>query len=247
MDGLPALNKKIAEKVVSSRVRVARSLSNYPFESSMNVKQRLKLEKDVLQAINSTLKDTEFGGGKYYSLSKLSQAEKTDLVSRHLLFKEGDKYLQSAGITADWPEGRGAYVSKDERFIIWINEEDHLRIMYMDKGADIATVADKLFTAINSLGRKLKFARSNKFGYLNSCPTNIGSAMRASILVKVADKSEDELKHASKQQGLSVRGTGGEHTAVVGSTYDISYKKRLGDSERKLIKDFIDKVNLVLD
>ncbi len=242
-EGLAKFSSKIAGEIISTRVRVARSLSNYPFESAMTKQQRLSLEREVLSAIATTLKGTEFEG-TYYSLPKISKDQKAELLAKHLIFKEGDKFLQSAGITNDWPDGRGAYVSKDEKFAIWINEEDHIRVMYLEKDADVAHVASQLFKALNLLGSKLQFAYDPKLGYLNSCPTNIGTAMRVSIHIKVPSSySETELKALCKKYGLSVRGTFGEHTAALDNVYDISYKKRLGNSERGIINTFVESVN----
>jgi hypothetical protein len=243
---LPPFSPAVSKNVASVRVRVARSLANYPFEASMTRKDRLALEKEVLDAIAATFKGTEFAGS-YYSSTKIAPELKKDLIARHLMFKDSDddKYLISAGISSDWPVGRGSYVSKDEKFQIWLNEEDHLRVMYLEKGADLKHAAGRLFQALDLLNSRLKFARSERYGYLNSCPTNIGTAMRVSIHIKAPNTSEDALKKVCSPAGLSVRGTGGEHTAVLDDTYDISYRKRLGASEAELAKDFVDKVNVV--
>jgi hypothetical protein len=241
---LPAFSPEVAGNVVSSRVRVARSLANYPFEAAMTRKDRLALEKEVLDALASVFKGTEFAG-TYYSATKISPEQKRDLIARHLMFKDADqdKYLVSAGISGDWPVARGSYVSADGKFQLWINEEDHLRVMYLEKGADLKHAAGELFKALDLLDAKLKFARSERYGYLNSCPTNIGTAMRVSIHLRVPDSSEKELKGLCSPAGLAVRGTGGEHTSVVDDTYDISYRKRLGGTEAALAADFVDKVN----
>jgi creatine kinase/arginine kinase len=244
VSALPAFAPGVAKNVASTRVRVARSLSNYPFESSMTRKQRQALEKEVLDTIAAVFKGTEFEG-TYYSATKITPEQKDDLIKRHLMFKDSDKdpYLVSAGISSDWPVARGSYVSKDQRFQIWINEEDHMRIMYLEDGSDLKHVASQLFRALDLLNTRLKFARSDRYGYLNSCPTNIGTAMRVSVHMKIPKTSEDELKKLCRPNGLAVRGTGGEHTAILDDTYDISYRKRLGGSEKELATDFVNKVN----
>lgn len=243
---LPSFSPAVAKNVASSRVRVARSLANYPFEASMTRADRLALEKEVLDAIAAAFKGTEFAG-TYHSSTKISPEERKDLIARHLMFKDSDqdKYLVSAGISSDWPVARGSYVSADEKFQVWINEEDHLRVMYLEKGSDLKRAATQLFKALGLLESRLKFARSDKHGYLNSCPTNIGTAMRVSVHLKVPDTSEKELKRRCAPAGLAVRGTGGEHTDVVDDTYDISYKKRLGGSEAQLATEFVNKLNAV--
>lgn len=246
VSNLPAFSPAVSKEIVTTRIRVARSLANYPFESSMTRKERLALEKEVLDTIAETFKGTEFAG-TYYSSTKITKEQKRDLIEKHLMFKDSDedKYLRSAGISSDWPVARGSYVSADGKFQIWINEEDHLRLMYLEQGSDLKHTASELFKALDLLNTKLKFAVSERYGYLNSCPTNIGTAMRVSVHLKIPGSSEKSLKKICSPAGLAVRGTGGEHTAVVGDTYDISYRKRLGGSEAELATDFVNKVNAV--
>jgi hypothetical protein len=243
---LPPFSPHVAKEILTTRVRVARSLANYPFEASMTRADRLAMEKEVLDTIAETFKGTEFAG-RYYSSTKITPEQKADLIGRHLLFKDAneDKYLVSAGISSDWPVGRGSYVSSDGKFQLWINEEDHLRIMYLSNGSDLKKTAGQLFKALDLLGSRLKFAQSEKHGYLNSCPSNIGTAMRVSVHLRIPNSSEKELKKKCTPAGLAVRGSGGEHTAVVNDVYDISYKRRLGGSEAELSTDFVNKVNAV--
>ena len=103
------------------------------------------------------------------------------MIKNHLLFKGEDKYLETAGIQGDWPAGRGAYISEAKNFMVWINEEDHMRIIYLAEGADFNTIYEKWSNGLNLLAKYLKFAEDPKLGYLTSCPTNIGTAMRASV------------------------------------------------------------------
>ncbi len=230
-----------SDVISSTRIRLARNLEGYPFESSMTCEERASLEEKVLGVIRFAFTATKFEGN-YHSLPQLSEAEKRDLVSRHLLFKEGDNHQDTAGITGCWPKGRGSYVSRDEHLQIWINEEDHLRVMYLEKGSDIKHVAKELFSALTLLETNLSFAYSSQHGYLTSCPTNIGSTMRASIFYKTSIP-ETELKKICKYHGLSVRGTGGEGTKVVDGVFDISLSVRFGYSEKELLNKFVGAVN----
>lgn len=103
------------------------------------------------------------------------------MIDNHLIFKGEDKYLETAGIQGDWPAGRGAYISDAKNFMVWINEEDHLRIIYLSEGANFNEIYEKWSEALYLLESNLKFAHDPKLGYLTSCPTNIGTAMRASV------------------------------------------------------------------
>ena len=153
-----------------------------------------------------------------------------------------DSYLLTAGIAADWPHGRGVYISEDEGFIIWVGEEvsrhdiagiwvafleecqqssceqDHLRIMCMYKGTMLNDVFDRLHTAIQMMDTKAEFAYSPTYGVVTSCPTNLGTGMRASVHIKIpnltSDGSDAKAKAMLKPLGLSVRGLGGEHTPI---------------------------------
>lgn len=133
------------------------------------------------------------------------------------MFKDmsADSFLVEAGIACDWPYGRGCYVSADKGFIIWVGEEDHLRIMCMKKGTVLNEIFDRLKTASDIVAGLCAFATSPDFGYVTSCPTNLGTGMRASLHIPLpkltvdGDTHCDAAKAIAKPLGLSVRGTGG--------------------------------------
>jgi len=160
------------------------------------------------------------------------------------MFKDmgDDTYLASAGIASEWPIGRGCYISEDQQFIIWVGEEDHLRIMCMKKGSVLNDVFDRLHTALEIVESidGLKFAHSADYGYVTSCPTNLGTGMRASVHIKVpaltSDGSDAKVKKICKPLGLSVRGMGGEHTAIgADGTIDLSPSARFAIKESEII------------
>jgi hypothetical protein len=105
----------------STRIRVARNLAAYPLGTAVTRQERLEIEKLVTSALS------EFDGelkGKYYSLAKMTAAEKNSLINDHFLFKGGDKYLESCGLERDWPEARGIFHNNAKTFLVWVNEED---------------------------------------------------------------------------------------------------------------------------
>jgi protein-arginine kinase len=166
------------------------------------------------------------------------------LVDEHIMFKDMsvDSYLVTAGIAADWPNGRGCYVSADKEFIIWVGEEDHLRIMCMKKGTILNEVFDRLKTAVDVVESKIEggCAISPDFGVVTSCPTNIGTGMRASLHLAIpnlcADGTEKKAKLIAKPLGLSVRGMGGEHTPIgKDGTVDISPSARFCITEAEIV------------
>jgi protein-arginine kinase len=160
------------------------------------------------------------------------------------MFKDmsADPYLNSAGISNDLPYGRGCYVSGDNGFIIWVGEEDHLRIMCMKKGFILNQVFDRLKNCLDIINgiEGLKFAHSSDLGVVTSCPTNLGTGMRASVHVPIPNLtkggSDKKAKEICKPFGLSVRGLGGEHTPIgPGGVCDISPSARFCITEAQII------------
>jgi hypothetical protein len=249
---------------LSMRVRVGRNLIGYNLPGMMDQAERIKFEVQMLAAFEK-LKET-FGGG-VYSLSpnhgegvvnpNLITPEKYDeLVKSHVMFKDmdADPYLKSAGIASDWPFGRGCWQSEDKQCIVWFGEEDQLRIMCMKNGFLLNEVFDtlkKLLETIEAI-EGIEFAKSTRFGYVTSCPSNLGTGMRASVHVKIpkltADGTDDKAKAVCKPLGLSVRGLGGEHTPIgADGTVDISLSKRLFIKEKDIIAALYNGIKLLME
>jgi hypothetical protein len=132
---------KLGLEELSMRVRVGRNLKQFNLPGMMDKPERISFEKTCLQAFEKLIANEEYGGcvhsltpdfGEGEANPNLIPAEKyQELVDKHIMFKDmdADPYLKSAGISSDWPYGRGCYISADEQFIVWFGEEDHLRIM----------------------------------------------------------------------------------------------------------------------
>lgn len=244
--------KKLGQEELSMRVRVGRNLIGFNLPGQMTKEERIKFEQKMLPAFDQ-LKD--LWGGNVYSLTPdfgddgvnpnlINQEEYQKLVDAHVMFKDmdADPYLKSAGISRDWPYGRGCWQSEDEMRIIWFGEEDQLRIMCMKKGSNLLDV----FTNLNEMLKVvegidgIEFARDDNYGYVTSCPSNLGTGMRASVHVKIPNLTSDgtdvKAKEVCKPLGLSVRGTGGEHTPIgADGTVDISPSARLFIKEKEII------------
>jgi len=233
----------------SMRVRVGRNLGNYPLPGAMSKADRVALEEQMIKAFAKLVENPSFGGC-YRSLTpgsdhQLSFHQYQQLVAEHKMFKDmsDDPYLSVAGISADWPYGRGMYESSDGQFIVWVGEEDHLRIMAMKRGAQLSDIFARLHDSLGLLERQgLNFARSATYGYVTSCPTNLGTGMRASLhlaLPKLTQNGQNlgPLKAMAKKLGLSVRGVGGEHTSAgAGGVVDISPRARLQVTEGEICR-----------
>lgn len=248
---LGAIDEKLKE--VSMRVRVARNVKGFPLPGAMNKDDRVKMEAAMVKAFKELVRDPEYGG-TYLSLTPksrygISDAEYDKRVAAHQMFKDmsGDRYLDAANISGDWPYGRGMYISEKEDFIIWVGEEDHLRIMSMKRGGDLTGLFGRLEKGLNRIESELAgFAESPNFGYVTSCPTNLGAGMRASLHIKLphlTKKGTDlsKVTAEAKNFGLAVRGAGGEHSAA-GSDglIDISPSARLGVTEKNIMQKLYD-------
>ncbi|MBI9090034.1 MAG: arginine kinase [Desulfobacterium sp.] len=221
--------------IQSFRIRVARNIANLPFPPLIDSATRVKVEE---QAVNALLELKGDLGGSYHALGELTDAKRKNLAQKHLLFETGDRFMEAAGINRDWPESRGIFVSKDEKFAVWINEEDHLRIISMDKGGDIAGTYDRLARALTFLEKRLKFAHDPNLGYLTSCPSNLGTGMRAGVHLRLPNfLTQQELLHGTaKEYNLQIRGSHGEKTEVLDGIVDISNRQRLGITEKQCIE-----------
>mmetsp|Transcript_19322 Transcript_19322/g.25177 ORF Transcript_19322/g.25177 Transcript_19322/m.25177 type:complete len:454 (+) Transcript_19322:35-1396(+) len=259
---LPAGGKldltKLGLGTTSMRVRVGRNLASFPLPGAMNKQDRVNMENSMIEAFKKLIADPAYGGS-YYSLTPGSPYEITpefykELVKKHIMFKDmaDDSYLAAAGIASDWPHGRGVYVSADKGFIVWCGEEDHLRIMCMKKGTVLNEVFDRLKDACGVVEKNAsKFAHSEKFGFVTSCPTNLGTGMRASLHIKCPnlckDGTDEKPKSICKPLGLSVRGLGGEHTPIgADGTIDISPSARLMIQEAEIICALYEGIERVL-
>ena len=229
------------EYIVSTRIRVGRNLDQLPLGPAISDSQRVLVEKSVSEVLKSLSGDL---AGKYYPIAGMSEEDSASLIEDHFLFKAGDRFLEAAGLNRSWPEARGIYHNDDKTFLVWINEEDELRIISMQKGGDIKEVFTRLTNAITQLEKKMKFAYSEHLGYITSCPTNLGTAMRASVHIALPKLAEDmsRFKEICDKHHLQIRGIHGEHSQSEGGVYDISNRRRLGVSEVECAQDMHDGV-----
>ena len=241
-DALPEVSPEAASRVISTRIRVGRNLANFPLGAAISRVQRLDVEKQISEALSNLPPPMQ---GQYQSLSTMSAEQNESLIARHLLFKNEDRFMASGNLMRDWPEGRGLFLSEDESFSAWVNEEDQLRIIALKQGGDVRGVFALLAEAVTALSAQLTFHFSEQLGYLASCPTNLGTSMRASVHMSLPELGQDEiaLKQHAEALGLQVRGQHGEHSASEGAVYDISNRMRLGVTEVAAVSHLIHGIN----
>ncbi|XP_017049559.1 arginine kinase [Drosophila ficusphila] len=222
--------------IVSTRVRCGRALKGFPFNPCLTEEDYNKLQSEICAALKNLKGEYK---GCYESLSTMDKCSQQKLIDDHLLFKEGDRFLEAAGASRFWPIGRGIYLNDAKNFVVWVNEEDHIRIISMEKGGDLGKVYDRMVGGVEALGKQLQFNRDERLGFLTFCPTNLGTSIRASVHIKLPKLMNDpeELKELSERYRLQIRGTSGEHSEAKDGVHDISNQRRLGLTEYEIIKE----------
>ncbi|KAK7863469.1 hypothetical protein R5R35_010505 [Gryllus longicercus] len=220
----------------STRVRCGRSIAGYPFNPMMTKELYEQMEKDASDALCSL--DGPHAG-KYEPLCDMAPDYQQQLIDDHYLFKEGDRFLIAAKSCEHWPIGRGIFMNEDKTFLVWVGEEDHLRIISMQMGGHLGEVYKRMVDGVNKIGRKLSFVRHPRLGFLTFCPTNLGTTVRASVMITLPNIGSDleSLEGIASKYNLQVRGTAGEHSASADGSYDISNKRRLGLTEFEAVNE----------
>ena len=217
---------KESDIVISSRIRLARNITGYPFLSRANLKQRKEVESLLRKTIieHNIARDVS-----YVNLNQATAVDKLFLVERHLISKEH----------AEGEGERGVAFGKSETVSLMINEEDHLRIQVIRSGFELKNTWNTIDEIDNILGENLNFAFSSRFGFLTACPTNVGTGMRVSVMLHLPalgmTKHIEKVFNAVGKLGLVVRGLYGEGTKVSGDLYQISNQFALGKSEKEIL------------
>lgn len=213
--------------VVSTRIRLARNLNEYPFPNKLNTKSRTALNNIIKDAVEA---DNKFDL-RFVEMKSLARFEAASMAERHIISPE----------FASDADGRALLISKDEDICIMLNEEDHIRIQIMKSGFaldEAYAVADEID---DLLGSKLEYAFDERIGYLTQCPTNLGTGMRASVMLHLPALTMNgqihKLINTISKLGLTFRGAFGEGTKATGDMYQLSNQITLGISEEFAIRN----------
>ncbi|KAE9547804.1 hypothetical protein FO519_008985 [Halicephalobus sp. NKZ332] len=232
--------------IQSTRIRCGRSLKGYQFNPCLTQANYLEMEAKV-KAVFDQLTDGELAG-TYYPLKGMTKEVQNQLIQDHFLFKEGDRFLQEANACRYWPDGRGIFHNKDKTFLVWANEEDHLRIISMQNGGNVGQVLERLIKGVKTIETKVPFARDERLGWLTFCPTNLGTTVRASVHIKLPKISaKPDFKSICDGLKLQIRGIHGEHSDTSSGVYDISNRARLGLTEYEAVKQMYDGVKHLIE
>lgn len=224
--------------VISSRIRLARNLADFPFITRCSDQERVQIEKQMRECISRFNCGVEL---LYINLEQLDEVDRQFLVERHLISHE----------LAEGKGARAVAVDPAETFSIMINEEDHLRIQVIQSGLSLQSVWEKIDRLDDLIESHVTYAFHEKLGYLTACPTNVGTGMRVSVMVHlpalVLTRQIEKVFRSLQKIGLAVRGLYGEGSQGMGDFYQISNQVTLGRTEADLIKQVGDIVPVVID
>ena len=213
--------------VLSTRVRLARNLTEYPFPARLDESQK----KDIANLVNNILSEDKTFDLDFIDMSDLSSAETVSLAEKHLISPE---------FACD-TLGRSLLLSKDEDISIMICEEDHIRIQTVYPGLSLSEAFETALKIDEILENKISYAFDENLGYLTQCPTNIGTALRASVMLHLPALSKkgamQRLSTTVAKLGLTLRGSYGEGSEISGDIYQLSNQVTLGISEEAAIKN----------
>ncbi|XP_072771073.1 LOW QUALITY PROTEIN: creatine kinase M-type-like [Nerophis lumbriciformis] len=237
--------------VLSTRVRTGRSLKGFTLPPHCSRGERRGIEKLSIEALASL--EGEFKG-KYYPLDGMTDAEQDQLINDHFLFdKPVSPLLTCAGMARDWPDARGIWHNDNKTFLVWVNEEDHLRVISMQKGGNMKEVFRRFCVGLQKIEAIFKkhnhgFSWNEHLGYILTCPSNLGTGLRGGVHVKLPKLSTHaKFEEILTRLRLQKRGTGGVDTASVGGVFDISNADRLGSSEVEQVQMVVDGVKLMVE
>ena len=216
--------------VVSTRIRLARNFAGFPFPSKMND----TCAGDIVQLVAEGLKRIDPYQYKRYDIGKLSESEASLMQEQYLISPALLKRVN----------GGAAFVSLDGAVSIMVNEEDHLREQYICKGLDLYKAYERLTALDDGLSSVFDFAFDEKLGYLTACPSNLGTGMRASVMLflPALAKSPDLKRHIRelRRRGMTLRGAFGEGSNAEGYLYQVSNERTLGWSEQEILEQVTD-------
>lgn len=216
--------------VISTRVRLARNLKQYPFPSRLSAEQK----KQIVEEVKSAVLDNPSalaGRFRFVDMERLSDIEAVSLVERHLVSPE---FISDR-------EGRGLLLLDDESVSIMINEEDHIRMQVMGEGLSLEVLYDMAAKLDTLMDERLTFAFDETLGYLTQCPTNLGTGMRASVMLHLPALQENgsvpRIAGGLSKIGLTIRGLYGENSEPKGALYQLSNQVTLGLSEEAALEN----------
>lgn len=225
-----------SDVVLSSRIRLARNFKGIPFPERANETQ----QDDIINICRNASKSGDIKLN-FVDLNAMEDYEKQALAECHLISPQ----------MMNGNRKRALLLSDDNSVCVLINEEDHLRIQCMEAGFDIKKCFDAANKVDDAIEQNADYAFDAQFGYLTCCPTNLGTGMRASVMVHLPaltmSRNINSVIDSLSQLGMTVRGIFGEGTKASGNLYQISNQETLGETEEYILERFEQIINEVTD
>ena len=220
-------NGKDSDVVISSRIRLARNIENYPFMPKISKEKA----NEVLEKIKDITPSIGYGL-KFINLKDIDDITKVSLVEKHVISPE---------FAVNKDKWGALLINDEENICIMINEEDHIRMQVFSSGLDLENLKNLAIELDEKLDNLLHYASHEKYGYLTACPTNVGTGMRASVMVHLPALTMtgniNKILNVVNSFGMNIRGIYGEGTQSQGDLYQISNNQTLGLTENDIIKN----------
>ena len=233
-------NMNGSDIIITSRIRLARNIKDIPFPHKLDENK----SNEIIDKVYGTLSGDNLEGLGSFNLirlNKLNSTEKFSMVERHLISKE---LISNASKSA-------AILNENENVSIMVNEEDHIRLQVMMPGLQLKEALNYANELDDIIEGKIDYAFDNKLGYLTSCPTNVGTGLRASVMLHLPalsiSKSVGGILNTLNQVGMTIRGIYGEGSNSECSIYQVSNQVTLGLSEGEIINSLIAVVSKIVD
>ena len=225
--------------VVSTRIRLARNLAQFPFSGRATHHQNSEIEAKVKDAVARAELDPH--KPEYVSVAGMAPLDRQFLVERQLISRELATVLEGP---------RGVAFDTRESVSIMVNEEDHLRLQVMRSGMALDEAWAEIDRVDDAMESRLTYAFHDQFGYLTACPTNVGTGMRASVMLHLPalgiTRQIEKVFKALQKINLVVRGLYGEGSRASGDLYQISNQVTLGRSEQRVLTEIREVIIMIL-
>lgn len=224
--------------VLSSRVRLARNVEGWRFPQVTPADELCVLREQILGAVERV---APFESAQILRMEDLAEIERRFLLERHLISADLVQFVL----------GRGLVVTEDESHGLMLNEEDHIRLQAFAAGLGPRPALARAMATMQEFEAELAFAFDPQLGYLTACPTNVGTGMRASVLLHlpalVLTQDADKVLNSLRRLSYTVRGFYGEGSGVMGALFQISNSATLGRSEEQIVEDLLVHVGKVIE
>ena len=211
--------------VVSSRIRLARNLKKYPFPSRLTKEKALEMKEEL----HGLLREYPHETFDFLDMKNVSSVQSGAMIEEHLISPEFARDGEKSALL----------LGRSKRLSVMVNEEDHLRIQAMGPGSCLESLYESISNLDDYIDGKVEYAFSEKYGYLTSCPTNLGTGIRASVMLHLPALTRrglmDRVINSVSQVGITVRGLYGEGTQAGACLYQVSNSYSLGISEEETV------------